>query len=245
MTALVSLRDVEVSFGPVRALAGFALTLEPGRRIALVGASGSGKSTALNVIAGLVRPTRGDVQRRERLRIGLLQQDPLAAVNPRWSVARVVEEPLLDLRPRPAASERHRLVRTMLEAVGLSGAYAEARAAALSGGQCQRVAIARALVARPDLVLADEPTSALDASVGAGVMTLFRTVIEESGAAVVIVSHDLFSVTPVADEIGVMDGGSLVELRRTDDVLRAPEHPATQRLVAAARAMTIDAEGDV
>jgi peptide/nickel transport system ATP-binding protein len=236
---LVSFTDVEVRYGSFTALAGIDLAIESGDRVGLVGGSGSGKSTLLAAIAGSVRPSVGSIQRRPDLRLGLLLQDPAASLNPRWSVTRLVEEPLRDTRPPPSTAERNQRVHAALDAVRLGALDRSRRPAELSGGQCQRVALARALVARPHLVLADEPTSALDVSIAAGVLRTLLEAVTAGGAALVIVSHDLLSIAPLVNRILVLEQGRIVEEGSTEQIMVGATHPVTRRLVDTARLLAL------
>jgi peptide/nickel transport system ATP-binding protein len=232
---------------PVRAVDGVSLDIAGGEVLGLVGESGSGKTTLGRALAGLVplhsgaarvagldlaRVTRREL-RRLRSRIGIVFQDPAASLNPRWTVADSIAEPLVlhTDRPRPA---RDRRVAELLDAVDLPLALRDRYPHEMSGGQRQRVAIARALALAPALLVADEPTSALDVSVQARILDLLRQLRERFGFACLFVSHDLAVVAQLADRVAVMHRGRLVEQGATATVLGAPSHPYTQRLLAAA-----------
>ncbi|MFI2485607.1 dipeptide ABC transporter ATP-binding protein [Promicromonospora kroppenstedtii] len=256
--AAVLLDDVTVAYGgrhPVLAADGVTLEIGRGEVLGLVGESGSGKSTLGQVVAGLLRPTSGRAvvdgvdlarasrrQRAERRRAtGVVFQDPASTLNPRWTVAQSVDEPLrlhsgLD---RPAREAR---VRELLELVRLGPQYGPRYPHELSGGQRQRVAIARAVALGPRVLVADEPTSALDVSVQAHVLDLFGDLQAELGFACLFVSHDLAVVERVADRVAVMREGRIVETGVTARVLGAPEDPYTRALVAAAPVADPDAQ---
>ena len=160
-------------------------------------------------------------------------QDPYSSLDPRMTVARTVAEPLEQLGQLSRAERRERAAE-MLDAVGLNAAVdLDKFPHEFSGGQRQRIAIARALVTRPKLIVADEPVSALDVSVQAQVLNLMQDLQERFGLAYLFISHDLAVVDLVCDELLVLQQGCVVERGRTDDVLRAPAHPYTQRLLAA------------
>ncbi|WP_232216130.1 dipeptide ABC transporter ATP-binding protein [Promicromonospora sukumoe] len=256
--AAVLLDDVIVTYGgrhPVVAAAGVTLEIGRGEVLGLVGESGSGKSTLGQVVAGLLRPTSGRAvvdgvdlarasrrQRAERRRAtGVVFQDPASTLNPRWTVAQSVDEPLrlhsgLD---RPAREAR---VRELLDLVRLGPQYGPRYPHELSGGQRQRVAIARAVALGPQVLVADEPTSALDVSVQAHVLDLFGDLQAELGFACLFVSHDLAVVERVAGRVAVMREGRIVETGVTARVLGAPEDPYTRALVAAAPVADPDAQ---
>ncbi len=238
-SSLLLLHAVTVRYGRTAALDGLDLKLSAGERVAVVGPSGSGKTTLLAVAAGLRRQMAGRVERLSGSRVGILLQDPVASLDPRWTVERIVEEPLVDLRPRSAPPHRRAAVVEALESVGLGGLDRARVASELSVGQCQRVALARALVARPGLLLADEPTSALDPSVAASVLRLLDRQLTATNAALLAVSHDLLSFAPLVQRVIVLDRGRVVEDGSPDRLLRAPKHPVTVRLVETAHRMVV------
>ncbi|QVQ52772.1 ABC transporter ATP-binding protein [Spiractinospora alimapuensis] len=219
--------------------------------MAVVGESGSGKTTLTRLLLGLTEPTAGRVRvegtdlgqaSRKRLkeirrRMQVVFQDPYSSMNPRLRVSDIVAEPLVTHRPttrgRRGREEREDTVAASLRAVGLDEDAARRFPHEFSGGQRQRVSIARALVLRPAIVILDEPTSALDVSVQAQVLDLLASLKEEFGLTYVFVSHNLAVVNRVADRVAVMKDGAVVELGEARQVLSRPEHPYTQRLVAA------------
>lgn len=207
--ARVRIEDLHVTYrtpaGPVEALCGVDLELEPGERVALVGPSGCGKSTLLWCLAGLVQPSRGRVLvdgqavRPGRPRTGLILQD--YGLLP-WKTAEENAALGLAIRGWPA-SRRLEQVRPLLEALGL-GPVRHLYPAQLSGGQCQRVAIARALVLEPDLLLMDEPFSALDALAREGLQDLMAELARRRGFTVVLVTHDIMEAAFLAERIAVL-----------------------------------------
>lgn len=226
---------------PVHALRGVDLAVRPGERVGIVGESGSGKSTLLRIIAGLDRPTSGHVaidgrrvrSRRDaravRERLQLVFQDPMGSLDPRMKVADVVAEPLVGLG-RPGGRER---VDELLTAVGLDASVGERYPHEFSGGERQRISIARALAPSPGILLADEPVSALDVSVRAQVLGLLSGLVDELGLTLVMVSHDLSVIRHVCDRVLVMRDGEIVEEGDADAIYDDPQHPYTQRLIAA------------
>ena len=236
---ILSFRDVTVRFGATTALRNVALDIGPHERVAFVGSSGSGKTTLLGVVSDLRKPTSGTLMRAPSLRVGMLLQDPVGSLDPAWTVEQIVREPLRDLRPRPPPGQIRDAVRRALVAVRLGGIDSSRRPLELSVGQCQRVALARALVAGPDLILADEPTSALDPSVAAGVLRLLDEALATTGAALLVVTHDVLAVAPLVDRIVVLHDGQIVEQRSPADLLAAPQHPAAVRLVETAHRLAV------
>ncbi len=236
---VVRFQQVDVCFGKTPVLESIDLALRPGERVALIGASGAGKSTLIALAGGYLQPTRGCVTCAPGIRSGLVLQDPVASLNPGWPIERIIGEPLSTLRPRPGAALRRQRVRAVLERVHLSHLATGRRAAELSIGQCQRVALARALIAEPDLLLADEPISALDASVAAGIIRLLDRVLTESGAALLVASHDLLAMAALVERVIVLDEGRIVEDAPPRQLLAAPQTAASRRLLTAARFLAL------
>jgi peptide/nickel transport system ATP-binding protein len=247
---VVALRDVVVDYGgrsrrrrggsALPALDGVTLSVARGRVLGLVGESGSGKSSAARAIVGLVDATAGTVtvEGREwgtasaperaamRRAVQLVFQDPLASMNPRWRVRRIVEEAL---RMNPRAD---RTPEQLLELVGLGVQLLDRYPDELSGGQRQRIGIARALAVAPKVIIADEPVSALDVSVQAQVLNVLSDLRDEFDVGLVFVAHDLAVARHVCDEVAVMYLGRIVEQGPADTVLHHPRHPYTVRLLA-------------
>jgi peptide/nickel transport system ATP-binding protein len=225
----------------LRAVDDVSFTVPRGSAFALVGESGSGKSTTARLVLGLERPDAGVVEldgapvgddRATRRRTQLVHQDPYSSLDPRFTVAAVVEEPLRAHRVGDRVERRDRVAH-LLEQVHLSPGLARRRPAELSGGQRQRVAIARALALDPELLVLDEPTSALDVSVQARVLDLLARLRAERGLTYLFISHDLAVVRQVADHVGVMSEGRLVETGPVGQVFDHPTHPYTAELIAA------------
>lgn len=229
-----------------RAVDGVSFTISPGEVLGLVGESGSGKTTIGRAIGGLTKVTGGSLSvlghemlgiRERRFRpvrseIGFVFQDPASSFNPLLTIAECVAEPLIvHGRAGDAASARPR-VNDLLEAVQLPHSFADRFPHELSGGQRQRASLARSLALEPSLLIADEPTSALDVSVQARVLELFAELQKEFGFAALFISHDLAVVDMLADRIAVLYRGQLVEEGTGAEVLGAPQHPYTQRLLA-------------
>lgn len=211
---------------------------------ALVGESGSGKSTIGKMLVGLLRPSEGSVEIRGtdlaretdaakvdavRRDIQMIFQDPFASLNPRWRVRDVIVEPVA-----ARGGDTTGMAERLLEQVGLSARDAGKFPHEFSGGQRQRICIARALASEPKLIVCDEPTSALDVSVQAQVLNLMSDLRDEFGLTYLFISHDLTVVQHMADRIGVLYLGRLVEEAGPDALFDDPKHPYTQMLLAAA-----------
>ncbi|GAA1858203.1 ABC transporter ATP-binding protein [Myceligenerans crystallogenes] len=226
----------------LRAVDGVSFAVAPGETFALVGESGSGKTTIARLVLGLERADAGTVvlggrplgrdTRELRRRSQLVHQDPSSSLDPRFTVAAAVAEPLVAHRTGTRAERRDR-VAALLEAVHLSPDLAGCRPAELSGGQRQRVAVARALALDPELLVLDEPTSALDASVQARVLDLLVELQESCGTAFLLVTHDLAVVRRVAHRVAVLRRGRVVEQGAVTDILDHPREQYTRELVAA------------
>lgn len=252
--AVLELVDASVTYRragrPFLALDGVSLRIQPGEILGLVGESGSGKSTLGRAALGLLPLSGGEItlfgekvgrggasRRRERElrgRVGAIFQDPGSSLDPRMTVGEAIAEPMLVQRrkfPTTAAQRRIR-VAELLDAVELPTNYATRYPHELSGGQRQRIGLARAIALEPELIIADEPTSALDVSVQAAVLEVLRTLQEKMHFACLFISHDLAVVHEISDRVAVMLKGEIVETGSADDVLLAPQHPYSRRLLA-------------
>ncbi|WP_435126874.1 dipeptide ABC transporter ATP-binding protein [Actinacidiphila sp. bgisy144] len=224
-----------------------SLRLDAGEAVGVVGESGSGKTTVARIALGLLAPDAGQVRfggrpwsgvpererRAARPRIQTVQQDPLGSFDPRYGVERVVGEAVARAGVRGRAERRSRAAE-LLDLVGLPAAVLRRRPSELSGGQRQRVAIARALATAPDVVVCDEPVSALDVSVQAQILDLLADIRDETGVALLFISHDLAVVRHVSDRVAVMKDGRVVETGPVEEVFAAPSHPYTRALLSAA-----------
>jgi peptide/nickel transport system ATP-binding protein len=248
--ALLAATDITKTFNGggrrVAALHNASISLAAGETLGLVGPSGSGKSTLARVLLRLIEPDSGRVDfsgadllslageklRATRRRIQMVFQDPLAAFNPRATVAGALDDPLR-IHGIASRSERPAAIAHLLERVGLDRALAGRAIHEISGGQRQRVAIARALATRPELIVLDEAVSALDVSVRGKILDLLVELQRQDGIAYVFVSHDIAVVRAIAHRIAIMDQGRVVETGPAASVVADPQSPTGKALVAA------------
>jgi len=246
-------RDYSVSRGAfrshatIKALAGVSFSLHAGRTLAVVGESGSGKSTLARLLTLIENPTAGSLlidgedvahasaATRARLRreIQIVFQNPYGSLNPRQTIGKALEEPLL-VNTELKAAERKAEALSIMAKVGLRPEYYHRYPHMFSGGQRQRIAIARALMLKPKILVLDEPVSALDVSIRAQALNLLASLQEEFALAYVFVSHDLSVVRHIADEVMVIYLGNAVEIGGRATIFDRPQHPYTQALLSAA-----------
>jgi peptide/nickel transport system ATP-binding protein len=236
----------------LKAVDGVDLAITRGETLGLVGESGCGKSTVARLIVGLYAPTRGTIryrgvalagegtqsgdaaaQRRARRGMQMIFQDPYASLNPRWRVGDIVAEPMRVQQSVRDEAELESRVAALLTQVGLGAADAQKYPHQFSGGQRQRISIARALATSPEFLVCDEPTSALDVSVQAQVLNLMRELQRTLGLTYLFISHNLAVVRHIADRVGVMYLGRIVELAPTRRLFALPQHPYTRMLLEA------------
>jgi oligopeptide/dipeptide ABC transporter ATP-binding protein len=231
--------------GNIKAVDGVNFDVKSGETLAIVGESGCGKSTLAETLAGAHPPTSGSIyyQGRDveelsdsnyseyRRDVGMVFQDPSSSLNDRMTVGSIVREPLRI--HGMARGKQRRKVRDALETVGLDPELVYSRFPhELSGGQKQRVSIARTLILEPKVLIADEPVSALDVSMQAQILTLLADLQRELDLTTVLISHDLSVVKYVADRVGVMYLGRMVELSEGDSIFGDPQHPYTEALLS-------------
>ncbi len=249
---VLSLKNVSIEYpkrGRIpafRAVEDVTLEIRPGEVVGLVGESGSGKTTIGRAAVGLIPIAAGELSvygndlssisnrnlREVRKHIGIVFQDPGSSLNPRFPIGQSIGEPIL-LSKTASGSEIDRRVEVLLDQVELPRSFRNRYPHELSGGQRQRVGIARALALSPQLLVADEPTSALDVSVQARFLDLLQELQRELQFACLFISHDLAVVDILAHRIAVMHNGKLVEQGTSDQILRSPKDPYTQRLISA------------
>jgi peptide/nickel transport system ATP-binding protein len=232
----------------LKAVDGVSYAIPRGKTFSLVGESGCGKSTVARLVVGLYQPTGGRIEfdgvdmaglrtRREmaplRRRLQMIFQDPYASLNPRWRVVDIIAEPLRVHRLLEGERAIVRRVGELLQHVRLSARDGEKFPHEFSGGQRQRISVARALASNPEFLVCDEPTSALDVSVQAQILNLMKDLQRQLGLSYLFISHDLAVVYHIADYLGVMYLGRLVEWGPARDVFRDPQHPYTRMLLDA------------
>jgi peptide/nickel transport system ATP-binding protein len=235
------------SRGPRReqAVDGVSFSIREGQTYGLVGESGSGKSTIARIVVGLLAASAGRVTiagetikpaRSTALRgaVQMIFQDPYASLNPRWRVGDIIAEPIRTLGLVHDGAENDRRVADLLQKVKLEPEMRHRFPHEFSGGQRQRIAIARALSSRPRFIVCDEPTSALDVSVQAQVLHLMSDLQAEFGLTYLLISHNLAVVRQMADQVGVLKRGRLVEQGPVEDIFARPSHDYTKMLLAAA-----------
>ena len=231
--------------GAVHAVSNVSFRVREGETLGLVGESGCGKTTTGRLIVALEKPTSGSIviggddiakMRRGRLRrkrrdMQMMFQDPYASLDPRMRVATILREPLAIQRIGSRREQEQRSLELLSE-VGLSRSALERYPHEFSGGQRQRIGLARALAMNPKLIVADEPVSALDVSIRSQILNLMNRLQERHQLTYVIISHDLSVVKYMADRIGVMYLGKLVESGSGADIYQRPAHPYTHGLVS-------------
>jgi peptide/nickel transport system ATP-binding protein len=257
---LLEIRDLKVHFpikkglfqrtvGYTKAVDGVSLAIPKAKTLALVGESGSGKSTIGQAILRLINITQGEIffegvdiaklTAKElypyRSKIQIIFQDPYSALNPRMTVGEIIREGMVTLKIGASSKEdQDRRIEELLFRVGLRSEHKERYPHEFSGGQRQRIGIARALAVEPELIICDEPTSALDVSVRSQILDLLKRLQEERGLSYLFITHDLSIIPTIADEVAVMRAGKIVEQGEVEEVMRSPQHPYTQKLLASA-----------
>jgi peptide/nickel transport system ATP-binding protein len=244
VSPLVEVEDLHVHFGAARAVDGASLQVMPGEVLALVGESGSGKTTLIRAIQGLQKPTSGTVrldgaggrtpgkvQTIFNPSVQMVFQDPTGALNPRQTIYEVVAE---GLRISGQPGDETEKVSAALARAGLRPPerFFPLYPHEVSGGQRQRVVIAGAMVMEPRLLLADEPVASLDASIRGEILALMRRLVDETGLAILVVTHDLGLAWNIADRVAVMYLGRIVETGPTEQILESPRHPYTRALLS-------------
>ncbi len=232
--------------GDVKAVDGLSFFVNIGETLGIVGESGCGKSTTGRLILRLLEPTEGQVlfdekdvtnlsmseMRKLRRDMQIIFQDPYASLNPRHTVDKILEEPLI-VHGIGDKKERKRRVQEMLEVVGLSSYHAKRYPHQFSGGQRQRIGIAKALMTNPSLIIADEPVSALDVSIQSQVLNLMEDLQKKYNLTYIFIAHDLGVVRHISDRVGVMYLGRIIELTDSEKLYNKPLHPYTEALLEA------------
>ena len=257
---LLSVRNLQVHFkirdrkswpwkkpATLKAVDGVSFDLYPGETLGVVGESGCGKSTLARACLNLIPATGGEIvwcgkplhphdERAwlaARADIQMIFQDPLASLNPRMTVARIIGEPLRIHRPELSDAQVHEKVAAVMAEVGLTPQQINRYPHEFSGGQCQRIGIARALVLEPRLIICDEPVSALDVSIRAQIVNLLQELQRRKGLALIFIAHDLAVVKHISDRVLVLYMGKAMELAASDALYARPGHPYTEALLSA------------
>ncbi|OEC03098.1 peptide ABC transporter ATPase [Lysinibacillus sphaericus] len=231
--------------GDVKAVDNVSFEVFEGETLGIVGESGCGKSTTGRLLMRLLEPTAGNIEfggkmlsslsnsemRKARRDIQMIFQDPYASLNPRHSIGKILEEPLI-VHGMGNSKERRQKVIELLKIVGLNEYHVKRYPHQFSGGQRQRIGIARALMTNPRLIIADEPVSALDVSIQAQVLNLMQSLQKELKLTYIFISHDLGVVRHISNRVGVMYLGKLVELTASENLYAEPLHPYTQALLS-------------
>ncbi|MFL6630371.1 MAG: oligopeptide/dipeptide ABC transporter ATP-binding protein [Vitreoscilla sp.] len=259
-TPLLSVRDLQVHFkvrdrkawpwtppGVLKAVDGVSFDLRAGETLGIVGESGCGKSTLARACLNLIPATGGEVAWQGKLLrpddpaawlaarrdIQIIFQDPLASLNPRMTVARIIGEPLRIHRPELSDAQVHAKVQAVMAEVGLTPQQINRYPHEFSGGQCQRIGIARALILEPRLIICDEPVSALDVSIRAQIVNLLQELQRRKGLALIFIAHDLAVVKHISDRVLVLYLGKVMEVAQGDALYAQPGHPYTEALLSA------------
>lgn len=237
---------IQREIGAIKAVDDVSFDIYPGETLGLVGESGCGKTTTGRTLIRLYKPTGGQVLfegqdlagmtdkdlRGLRQRLQMIFQDPYASLNPRWTISRIIGEPLRVHRINSGMSNLER-VEQLLETVKLNANYMNRYPHEFSGGQRQRIGIARALASNPSFIVCDEPISALDVSIQAQIVNLLEDLQEQLGLTYLFIAHDLSMVRHICNRVAVMYLGVIVELADRDELYEHPLHPYTQALLSA------------
>ena len=237
---------IQREIGAVKAVDDVSFDIYRGETLGLVGESGCGKTTTGRTLIQLYKPTEGQVLfegqdlaqmndkdlRSLRQRMQMIFQDPYASLNPRWTISRIIGEPLRVHRINGGKSNLER-VEELLETVKLNANYMNRYPHEFSGGQRQRIGVARALASNPLFIVCDEPISALDVSIQAQIVNLLEDLQEQLGLTYLFIAHDLSMVRHICNRVAVMYLGVIVELADRDELYDHPLHPYTQALLSA------------
>jgi len=248
---LLEVRDLKKYFavpgGFLHAVDDVSFSIKEGETLGIVGESGCGKSTLGRVILRLHEPTDGKIiyngmditnfdkeeMRKMRQHMQIVFQDPYASLNPRFTIAQIIEEPLKLHNIYKTEAERRQRVEELMELVGLAKRMYNMYPHEFDGGRRQRIGVARALSVNPKLIICDEPVSALDVSIQAQILNLLRELQRNMGLTFIFITHDLSVVKYFSDDIAVMYLGQMVEKASSDDLFANPMHPYTKALLSA------------
>ena len=238
---------IQRQVGAIKAVDDVSFDIYRGESLGLVGESGCGKTTTGRTLIQLYRPTAGQVlydgvdltrekgqsMRNRRRKLQMIFQDPYASLNPRWTISRIIGEPLQVHKIISARKAQEERVQQLLELVGLDPCHTNRYPHEFSGGQRQRIGVARALASDPEFLVCDEPISALDVSIQAQVVNLLEDLQDKFGLTYLFIAHDLSMVRHICDRVAVMYLGVIVELSDRDEVYDHPQHPYTKALLSA------------
>ena len=228
----------------IKAVDNFSLSINKGEILAIAGESGCGKSTLSKAIIKLVKPESGEIvynnnnilklnkiqTKRFTQKVQMIFQNPYASLNPKMKIKDILAEPLI-INTNLTKDEINKIVLEKITQVGLSEYHLSLYPHEFSGGQRQRIAIARALMLNPEFIIADEPVSALDASIQAQIINLIKDLQKTYDITILFISHDLNVIRYIADRVGIMYLGELVEIGTKDEIFNNPQHPYTKLLL--------------
>ncbi|MEM1515591.1 MAG: ABC transporter ATP-binding protein [Candidatus Bathyarchaeia archaeon] len=229
----------------VRAVNGVSFDIEQGETFGLVGESGCGKTTTAKCILGILPPTSGEIKfmgqsifkgkmlRSFRRYLGVVFQDPFTSLTPTMTIEDIVGEPLEVHRLISSRQEKRKIVRDLLEKVGIPPQYISRYPHEFSGGERQRIAIARALASKPKFIVADEPVASLDVSLRADILNLMLKLKREFEITYLFISHDLSVIKYICDRVAIMYLGKIVEIAPVEELFKKPQHPYTRALISA------------
>ena len=252
MEILLETRDLSITYNNItgrektttKAVDGVSLRILKGEIYALAGESGCGKSTLAKSIVKLVKPSSGEILFDGKLisefskteakaypqQVQMVFQNPYSSLNPKMKIGEILLEPL-DINTNFSRDEKQTLIEEILADVGLQVSCLNLYPHQFSGGQRQRIAIARALILKPKLLIADEPVSALDASIQAQIINLLKDLKQKRDLTILFISHDLNVIRYLADRVGIMCFGKLVEENYTSTIFKYPKDEYTKILL--------------
>lgn len=254
MTSLLEIKNLSIEYKSikedklsiVKAVNNVSLRINEGEIYALAGESGCGKSTIAKSLVRLISPKEGEIifngknisefskpeiKEYPKL-VQMVFQNPYSSLNPKMKIKDILKEPL-DINTKLNNEEKKSLIRTVLEDVGLQHSCINLYPHEFSGGQRQRIAIARALILNPKLLIADEPVSALDASIQAQIINLLKELRQKKNLTILFISHDMNVIRYLADKVGIMQFGSLIEENYTSTLFKYPKEEYTKKLLNA------------
>lgn len=254
MTSLLEIKNLSIEYKSIKegkvsivnAVNNVSLKINEGEIYALAGESGCGKSTIAKSLVRLISPKQGEIIYNGKTlsefskselkdypkQVQMVFQNPYSSLNPKIKIKDILKEPL-DINTKSTAEEKNSLIKSTLEDVGLQESCLELYPHEFSGGQRQRIAIARALILNPKLLIADEPVSALDASIQAQIINLLKELRQKRNLAILFISHDMNVIRYLADRIGIMNYGSLIEENYTSTLFKYPKEEYTKNLLNA------------